>query len=64
LVSRLRGIDTKTGRVREHRSADSIPVEYVAYMDLFTKDNQIFNWEQEIESIQEEIEAFNAITKI
>jgi hypothetical protein len=64
LVSRLRSIDTKKGLVREYRSADSIPVEYVAYMDLFNKDNQIFNWEQEIESIQEEIEAFNAITKI
>jgi hypothetical protein len=64
LVSRLRNIDTKKGLIREHRSADSIPVEYVAYMDLFTKDNQIFNWEQEIETIQEEIEAFNAITKI
>jgi hypothetical protein len=64
LVSRLRNIETKKGLVREYRSADSIPVEYVAYMDLFTKDNQIFNWEQEIESIQEEIEAFNAITKI
>jgi hypothetical protein len=64
LVSRLRSIDTKKGLVREYRSVDSIPVEYVAYMDLFNKDNQIFNWEQEIESIQEEIEAFNAITKI
>jgi hypothetical protein len=64
LVSRLRNIETKTGLIREYRSADSTPVEYVAYMDLFTKDNQIFNWEQEIESIQEEIEAFNAITKI
>jgi hypothetical protein len=64
LVSRLRNVETKKGLVREYRSSDSTPVEYVAYMDLFNKDNQIFNWEQEIESIQEEIEAFNAITKI
>ena len=64
LVSRLRGLDTKSGLVKESRHSDAAPVEYVAYMDLFTKDNQIFNWEQEIESIQEEIEAFNAITKI
>ena len=63
-VTRLRNIETKTGITREYRSADSIPVEYVAYMDLFTKDAQIASWEQEIETIQEEIEAFNAITKI
>jgi hypothetical protein len=33
-------------------------------MDLFTKDNLIKGWEEEIEQLQEEIEAFNAITKI
>ena len=64
LVSRLRNVDTKVGLVRESRYSDSEPVEYVAYMDLFTKDNRIVEWEQEIETIQEEIEAFNAITKI
>ena len=46
------------------RYSDSEPVEYVAYMDLFTKDIRITEWEQEIETIQEEIEAFNALTKI
>ena len=64
LVSRLRNVDTKVGFVREHRYSDSEPVEYVAYMDLFTKDIRITEWEQEIETIQEEIEAFNALTKI
>ena len=64
LVSRLRNVDTKVGLVRESRYSDSEPIEYVAYMDLFTKDNRIVGWEQEIETIQEEIEAFNAITKI
>jgi hypothetical protein len=33
-------------------------------MDLFAKDNLIKGWEEEIEQLQEEIEAFNAITKI
>jgi len=33
-------------------------------MDLFTKDTRIAEWEQEIETIQEEIEAFNTLTKI
>ena len=64
LVSRLRNVDTKVGLVRESRYSDSEPIEYVAYMDLFTKDTRIAEWEQEIETIQEEIEAFNAITKI
>ena len=64
LVSRMRNVDTKVGLVRESRYSDSEPVEYVAYMDLFTKDIRITEWEQEIETIQEEIEAFNALTKI
>ena len=64
LVSRLRNVDTKVGLVRESRYSDSEPVEYVAFMNLFTKDEIVASWEQEIETIQEEIEAFNAITKI
>jgi cell fate (sporulation/competence/biofilm development) regulator YlbF (YheA/YmcA/DUF963 family) len=64
LVSRIRGIDTKNGITREYRHADIAPVEYVAYMDLFAKDDQISKWESEIEQLQEEIEAYNAITKI
>ena len=54
----------KDARVKEYRHSDAAPVQYVAYMDLFAKDNQIATWEQEIETLQEEIEAFNAITKI
>ena len=64
LVSRLRAVDTKNGLLKEYRHSDVAPIEYVAYMNLFDKDNQIAAWEQEIETIQEEIEAFNAITKI
>jgi hypothetical protein len=63
LISRIRGLDTKSGSVRDrYRNEESIT--YVAYMDLFTKDNLIKGWEEEIEQLQEEIEAFNAITKI
>lgn len=64
LVSRLRNVDTKSGMVREYRHGDPTPVEYVAYMDLFAKDDQISKLEGEIEQLQEEIEAYNAITKI
>ena len=64
LISRLRGVDTKNGLIKEYRHSDAAPIEYVTYMDLFAKDIQIAAWEQEIEQLQEEIEAFNAITKI
>jgi hypothetical protein len=64
LVSRIRVVDTKSGLVKEHRHPDVAPIEYVTYMDLFAKDDQISKWEGEIEQLQEEIEAYNAITKI
>jgi hypothetical protein len=63
LISRIRGLDTKSGIVRDRYRAEEL-ITYVAYMDLFTKDNLIKGWEEEIEQLQEEIEAFNAITKI
>jgi hypothetical protein len=63
LISRIRGIDTKAGVIRDRYRGEEL-ITYVAYMDLFTKDNLIKDWEQEIETLQEEIEAFNAITKI
>ena len=63
LISRIRGLDTKSGTVRDRYRAEEL-ITYVAYMDLFTKDNLIKGWEEEIEQLQEEIEAFNAITKI
>ena len=64
LVSRLRHVDTKSGVYKEYKSGEPIPVKWTAFIDLFTKDEQIAHWEQEIEIIQEQIEAFNAITKI
>jgi hypothetical protein len=33
-------------------------------MNLVQKDTQVKAWEAELEELQEEIEAFNAITKI
>ena len=35
-----------------------------SYVNLVSKDLQIKNYEEELEKLQEEIEAFNAITKI
>jgi hypothetical protein len=64
LISRIRGLDTKSGTVRDRYRTTEESITYVAYMDLFAKDNLIKGWEEEIEQLQEEIEAFNAITKI
>jgi hypothetical protein len=63
IISRMRSIDTKEGKIRDRYSNDA-PVEYIAYINLFNKDLQIKNYEEELEKLQEEIEAFNAITKI
>jgi hypothetical protein len=64
LISRLRGVDTKSGLIKEYRHSDAAPTEYVAFLSLFQKDELIQAWETELESLQEKIEAFNAITKI
>jgi hypothetical protein len=63
IISRMRSIDTKEGKIRDRYSNDT-PVEYIAYINLINKDLQIKNYEEELEKLQEEIEAFNAITKI
>jgi hypothetical protein len=64
LISRLRGIDTKEGKIRNRYSDNKDYVEYTAYVSLIQKDLLIKNYEEELEQLQEEIEAFNAITKI
>jgi hypothetical protein len=64
IISRMRGLDTKEGKVRDRYSANDNAIEYRAYMNLFNKDLLIKNYEDELEKLQEEIEAFNVITKI
>jgi hypothetical protein len=64
LITRLRGVDTKEGKVRNRYSGSEEFVEYAAYVNLLQKDLLIKNYEEELEQLQEEIEAFNAITKI
>ena len=64
LISRLRNVETKSGSFKEYRYSDAEPVEYVVFLSLFEKDELIQAWEAELETLQEEIEAFNAITKI
>lgn len=64
LISRMRAIDTTEGKVRNRYSDNDNSIEYKAYVNLLSKDLQIKNYEEELEKLQEEIEAFNAITKI
>ena len=63
LITRLRVVDTKEGKFR-NRYSDEAHIEYVSYIGLVAKDNQIKIWEAELDQLQEDIEAFNAITKI
>jgi len=64
VISRMRGLDTKEGKVRDRYSVNDNAIEYTSYVNLVSKDLQIKNYEEELEKLQEEIEAFNAITKI
>jgi len=62
-LSRIKGLDTREGRHRD-RYGDGEHLEYSCFMNLITKDEQIRAWETELENLQEEIESFNAVTKI
>lgn len=64
LASKMRSLDVREGKHRDRYSNDGEYVEYTAFMNLVTKDKQVKAWEAEIEALQEEIEAFNAVTKI
>ena len=64
IITRMRGVDTKEGKVRDRYSINDNPIEYTVYVNLVSKDLQIKNYEAELEKLQEEIEAFNALTKI
>ena len=62
LVASFKRIVTQKGTVRDRYNGES--VEYLCYFDQVQKDEQIAKWEEQIETLQEEIEAFNALTKI
>ena len=62
LVASFKRIVTQKGTVRDRYNGES--VEYLCYFDQVQKDEQITKWEEQIETLQEEIEAFNALTKI
>lgn len=61
-VHKLKSVSTLSGTVTHKYSSEF--TEYICFMDEKDKDDKIQLLEEQIESIQEEIETFNAITKI
>jgi len=62
MAARLRNVDTREGTIKDTYSDTSI--EYTVYMNLFARDARVAELEEQIETLQEEIEAYNALTKI
>ena len=62
MAAKLRNVSTQEGTIKD-RYADTTS-EYVAYMNLFAKDARVKELEEQIETLQEEIEAYNALTMI
>ena len=62
MASKIRNVSTQEGTVKD-RYTDAVS-EYVAHMNLFTKDTRVKELEEQIEALQEEIEAYNALTMI
>ena len=64
IIHRFKNVDTRSGTHREYYSDNGQVSEYTAFFDIVKKDTQIHAWECMIEELQEEIESYNANTKI
>jgi hypothetical protein len=62
MAAKLRNVSTQEGTVKD-RYTDVVS-EYTVYMNLFDKDLRVKELEEQIETLQEEIEAYNALTMI
>lgn len=62
MASKIRNVSTQEGTVKD-RYTDAA-TEYVVHMNLFAKDTRVKELEEQIETLQEEIEAYNALTMI
>lgn len=61
IVNNLRSLNTKAGKVKGY---DQSITMMETSIDTLAKDEMIATYEAEIETIQEKIETFNAVTKI
>jgi hypothetical protein len=64
MVKQLRGVDTDSGKIRKRGYGTDELVEYKAYINTIERDMLITELEGKIETLQEEIESHNALTKI
>lgn len=66
IINRLRSVDTTEGKKLMSRNSSNGPnyIEYKCWMGITNRDNVIKDLEQKIESIQDEIDTFNATTSI
>ena len=61
-AAKLKRVETREGIWRDRYSDKT--VTYTAWMNQLSKDQMVEKLEEQIETLQEEIEAFNALTKI
>jgi len=62
MAAKLRNVSTQEGVVKDRYSDNTN--EYIVHMNLFAKDAKVKELEEQIETLQEEIEAYNALTMI
>lgn len=62
MASKIRNVSTQEGTVKDRYT--DVTSEYVTHMNLFAKDIRVKELEEQIETLQEEIEAYNALTMI
>lgn len=65
IIQRLQCISTESGERRQRVTAiDQDPIIYKAFIGLVKKDDLIIELEEEIETLQSEIEVYNSTTQI
>ena len=64
MIQQIKRINTTSGIQDTYRSGEAIGVTMVAFIGELDRDKLIQQWEDEVETLQDEIEEFNALTKI
>lgn len=64
MIQQIKRINTTSGIQDTYRSGEAIEVTMVAFIGELDRDKLIQQWEDEVETLQDEIEEFNALTKI